>query len=219
MKTTAIVLSLVLVTTATQATPLDVVEVGAPAINCVYAADCTAPAYDTVGLFTPPAASGSGRLQSRLTDPGGSGTAAAGLHIYQYRIDMRSVTGITALPCVHTMAIDFGPIVALDYDGNGKKEISIFSVKLGLWGYVKMFLAHRLKVHVHIFMLDENQRYPLAPTLTDSYSVKIDLSREFDIPIYRVADFNGDGIKVCVGRIILVGVFGIARISDSADLS
>lgn len=84
---------------------------------------------------------------------------------------------------------------ALDYDGNGSKEISIFSVKLGLWGYVKMFLTHRLKVHVNIFMLDENERYPYAPALTDSYSVKIDLSREFDIPVYRIADFNGDQIQ------------------------
>lgn len=83
---------------------------------------------------------------------------------------------------------------ARDHDGDGKKEISIFSIKLGLWGYVKMFVTHKIKVYINIFIPDKNGNYPSVPSLSESYSIRIDLSRGFDIPAYRVADLNGDRI-------------------------
>jgi hypothetical protein len=95
----------------------------------------------------------------------------------------------------HVLTIPHGYYVSTnsrDYDGDGKKEISLFSIKFGLWGYIKMFLTHKLKVYINIFKLDQDLRYSDIPVLTDSYSIKIDLSREFDIPAYQIADFNGD---------------------------
>ncbi len=106
-------------------------------------------------------------------------------------------TGIGEKPD-HILTIPHGYYIstnARDYDGDGKKEISIFSIKFGLWGYVKMFLTHKLKVYINIFKLDQEGRYSTAPTLTDSYSIKIDLSRGFDIPAYQISDFNGDQIQ------------------------
>ncbi|MGD2115954.1 MAG: hypothetical protein PVG07_12920, partial [Acidobacteriota bacterium] len=101
------------------AAPLDVVQVGAPAVNCVFDADCTIFVTDTTDHFTIGPTSGDAFLQSRTFPPGEPGTPAEGLYAYVYRLDLRQLAGITALPCIFELSLDFGPVTALDYDGSG----------------------------------------------------------------------------------------------------
>ena len=80
--------------------PLDLATVSAPGINCKFDNDCTITVTDTTDHFTVGPTSGDAFLQSRTFPPGEAGTAAAGLHAYLYRIDLRQLAGLTARPCI-----------------------------------------------------------------------------------------------------------------------
>ena len=99
-------------------TPLKVVNVGAPVINCVFDPSCTVTVSDTTDTIPIPAG-GTNFLQSR-TFVGSPGSPANSLYAHEYRIDLRNAIGITYIPCISSMTIEFGPVVStLDYDGDG----------------------------------------------------------------------------------------------------
>ena len=108
--------ALLLAPLAAQAAPLTIVNVGAPAINCVFNPACTVTVTDTVGNFVPPGDGGTGRLQSR-TYVGAPGAPAAGLTAYVYRVDLTSATSAkpASLNCVKQLILDIGPIATLPY--------------------------------------------------------------------------------------------------------
>ncbi|HEX2831533.1 MAG TPA: hypothetical protein VHW00_00880 [Thermoanaerobaculia bacterium] len=74
----------------------------------------------------------SGKLRSRVYR-GESGTPAANLYVYEYSIDLRDVVGITSIPFLSSMSVDFGPILGtLDFNADRKAD-QMFVVKgLGL---------------------------------------------------------------------------------------
>ncbi len=114
MKRFAYALSCLLVPAAATAAPLTVVNVGAPAINCVFNVSCTVTVTDSIGNFALPGDAGNGRLQSR-TFTGMPPAPAAGLTGYDYRVDMTAMKGITAQNCVVTLRLNFGPAATLNY--------------------------------------------------------------------------------------------------------
>ena len=106
---------------AAQAASLKIVNVAAPAINCVFSTACTVSVRDLkqdVSL----SAGGTGVFQSR-TFKGVDGSAAADLFAYQYRVDLRNAVGVTALSCIDWVSITFGPVIAtLNYGGDAKPD-------------------------------------------------------------------------------------------------
>src|SRR3954465_11545349 len=85
--------ALVMLASGVCAQPLKIVEVSAPAINCVFNATCKITVADTTGnILLPTVASGTAWLQSR-TYPGQPGTPAAGLTGYEYRISLTQASG------------------------------------------------------------------------------------------------------------------------------
>lgn len=139
----AVVVAL-LVTTAFGAAPpvsaaaqagLTIVNVGAPAINCLFDTDCTITVNDLASNFTPPGATGNGFLQSRLWPVGQAGTAGAGLYAYLYRIDLRKAVALTAISCVEQLTLDFGSIAQLDYNSD-KTPDDVFVVTQGGLGNI-----------------------------------------------------------------------------------
>jgi hypothetical protein len=134
MKTSRIIL-IAISSIALGGCPLTVATVGAPAINCKYDTDCTITVTDTADHFTIGPTVGDAFLQSRTFPPGQAGTAAAGLHGYLYRLDLRQLAGVTAIPCVSRLSIDFGPVEKIDYDDDGVKE-HVFVVTAGGLGSV-----------------------------------------------------------------------------------
>ena len=109
---------------AAGAAPLTVVDVGAPAINCVFNVTCTVVVNDSVGNFTPPGDSAGSRLQSR-TYPGTAPAPAAGALAYVYRVDMTAAQAVTAPNCVTKLTIDFGPVVKMPYSPNGLADVFV----------------------------------------------------------------------------------------------
>ena len=129
------------------AVPLSVVDVAAPAINCVFNATpipnvpppaCQVVVNDSIGVFTPPGDIGVARLQSR-TYPGTAPAPAAGDMAYVYRVDLTAVKGVTAANCVTKLALKFGPVVKLQYGPSGDSDI--FVVTTGGLGSVKIASA------------------------------------------------------------------------------
>jgi hypothetical protein len=118
-----------------QASPLSIVNVAAPATNCVFSPTpipnvpppaCQVVVNDSVGDFTPPGDTGTARVQSR-TYPGSAPAPAAGTMAYVYRVDLTAVKGVTAANCVTRLAFKFGPVVKLHYGPNGDSDIFVVS--------------------------------------------------------------------------------------------
>ncbi|MBI1811111.1 MAG: hypothetical protein HY035_01175 [Nitrospirae bacterium] len=122
-------------------TPLKVVNVGAPAINCVFDPSCRVTVTDTTAPIPIPAG-GTNFLQSR-TFAGQPGAPANGLHAYEYRIDLRNAMGITYIPCISSMTLEFGPVVStLDYDGDGVAD-QVYVVTSGGLGSIGLASAEK----------------------------------------------------------------------------
>ena len=115
---------------------LDMVNVGAPAINCIFDSDCTITVYDSTDTIVLPDSSGSGFIQTRTFPVGEADTQADGLYAYLYRIDMRDATAHSATtPCVNWLTLDFGAVEQLNYDGSGGVE-DVFVITSGAVGSV-----------------------------------------------------------------------------------
>lgn len=106
------------------AAPLTVVEVGAPAINCVFDTSCAVTVSDSLTDFTLAGESGTGHVQSR-TFAGAPGAPAAGLTGYDYRLDMTGVTAGTAKDCIIQLQVDFGPVATLGYKPGVPSELYV----------------------------------------------------------------------------------------------
>jgi len=110
--------ALLLMPLAAQAGPLTIVNVGAPAINCVFNPACTVTVTDSVGAIAIPGVSGTARLQSR-TYVGAPGAPAASLTAYEYRVDLTMAKALQKPSCVSKLIIDFGPVASLHYSPTG----------------------------------------------------------------------------------------------------
>src|ERR1700741_1924129 len=124
---------------AAEAQKLKVVEVSAPAINCVFNASCTITVSDTVGnILLPTVLPGTAWLQSR-TFSGQPGTPAAGLTGYKYRITMPQASG--AADCMTGFTLNFGSHKPLPY--KDATPADVFVVTGGGLGTIGLKSAER----------------------------------------------------------------------------
>jgi hypothetical protein len=131
------IMLLCLTVVAAQAAPLNIVPVSAPQINCLFVTDpdCRIVVSDFTDHFVLPATTGDAFLQSRRFPVGEAGTVAAGLFAYVYRLDLRRLAGVTALPCIQSFSVDFGPVVPVDYN-HDKRLDHVFVITEGGIGTV-----------------------------------------------------------------------------------
>jgi hypothetical protein len=121
---------------------LKVVNVSAPSINCIFDPSCTVTVTDTSDTIPIPAG-GTNFLQSR-TFVGKPGSPADGLYAYEYRIDLRNAMGITYIPCISSMKIEFGPVVStLDFNGDGDAD-QVYVVTSGGLGSIGLASADKV---------------------------------------------------------------------------
>ena len=121
MKKLSLALLLCFTPIVVAAAPLRVVNVSAPAINCVFNPSCTVTVNDTSDNVTL-STGGTGFFQSR-TYPGAPGAPADGMFAYEYRLDLRNAVGATAISCIDWISMSFGSVVStLDYNGDRKPD-------------------------------------------------------------------------------------------------
>jgi hypothetical protein len=116
--------ALFLLPLSAKANVLNVVNVGAPAINCVFNVTCTVVVTDSVGNFVPPGDAGNARLQSR-TYLGAAPAPLAGKMAYVYRVDLTAATTPLAVNCVTALQVTFGPVVPGPYTPGGLKDVYV----------------------------------------------------------------------------------------------
>ncbi|QSQ24356.1 hypothetical protein JY651_05165 [Pyxidicoccus parkwayensis] len=121
---------------------LSVVNVGAPAINCVFDTSCTRSVTDTSDTFSLPGSSGTARLQSR-TFTGATGAPAQGYYGYEYVVDMSNVVGITNVPCIQSLRVSFGPVASFQYNGTGPVD-QVYVVSSGGSGTIGLSSANKV---------------------------------------------------------------------------
>jgi hypothetical protein len=129
-----------LMSLAAQAQVLTVVEVGAPAVNCVFNPSCTITVSDTVGFISLPylAVPQTAWLQSR-TFTGASGTPGAGKTGYMYRISLTQAAGTA--DCLGGLVVNFGPVAKLPYKNNQLADV--FVVTTGGLGTISLKSAEK----------------------------------------------------------------------------
>jgi hypothetical protein len=104
------------------AAALTIVEVGFPAVNCLYQASCTIVVSDSSGNVNLGFDSGSGFFQSRIWNAA-AGTPAAGKTGYLYRLDLRGAAGFTE--CVVGVTMNFGPVAKLPYKSGSMDDVFV----------------------------------------------------------------------------------------------
>jgi len=124
---------------AAQAAPLTIVEVGAPAVNCVFNTTCKIIVTDSVGAIAVPDAVGTASLQSR-SYVGAPGAPAAGKIGYEYRVDLTQSVAVGGAVCVSALKIEFGPISKFHYKTGGPPA-DVFVVTSGGLGNVGLASA------------------------------------------------------------------------------
>jgi hypothetical protein len=138
-RTLSSVLVTMMVSFAAHGQALKVVEVAAPAINCVFRTSCTVTVDDTTGnILLPTIAAGTGWLQSR-TFTGETGTPGAGTTSYQYRVSLTEAAGNT--DCIVGFTLNFGPHVPLPYTNN--QNADVYVITAGALGTIGLAKAER----------------------------------------------------------------------------
>lgn len=127
-----------LVPIAANAAPLKIVNVAAPAINCVFSKSCSVRVKDSKE-DVPLSAGGEGVLRTR-TFKGASGSPAAGLFAYEYRLDLTDAVG-TKPSCIDWISLTFGPVVStLDF-GETARPDQVFVITSGGTGTIGLASA------------------------------------------------------------------------------
>ncbi|MGA2565843.1 MAG: hypothetical protein ABSF41_03335 [Pseudolabrys sp.] len=127
---------------AAMAGPLVVVDVGAPAINCVFNTTCKVVVNDTVGNIAVPGAVGTAGLQSRAF-VGTAGAPANGKNGYMYRVDLTQAVAVGNVVCVAALKLDYGPMSKFHYKTGGPLA-DVFVVTSGGLGNVALASADQV---------------------------------------------------------------------------
>jgi len=125
-----VLFSLIALVVAAPAFALDVVNVPWT-FQCLFSPSCSVSVTDHVSTFAVPGGSGNGRLQSRVFQ-GQAGTVGAYKWVYEYRIDMAPVAGLTYPPYADQLAIStWGAVREYDYNSDGIATDDVFNITSG----------------------------------------------------------------------------------------
>ena len=125
---------------AAAAQVLKIVEVNAPAVNCVFQADCVIPVTDSTGnILLPTLNPGTAWLQSRTFASEAGAPAGPGIIGYEYRISLTQASG--SADCITGFTLNFGPHKPLPY--LNKQMADVYVITSGGLGTIGLAKAER----------------------------------------------------------------------------
>jgi len=129
-------LIVVLAALASPAMALNVVNTSAPAVNYVFSpTGSISPTDMTSPVMT------NGFLQSRVFQ-GQAGSPAAGKWVYEYRLDLRNVVGVTYIPYATSVTVPFySSVLQYDYNFDSVATDQVFVVTSGGLGTIGLSSA------------------------------------------------------------------------------
>lgn len=106
------------------AQPLDVAVDSSFEFRCAFDPSCAIAVSDLTSEFTLASTVGEGVLGSRTSTDAAPPTAQlSGLYAYSYVLDLRNMEAVNPFAiCMDAIAIEFGPTVPFDFDGDGSSE-------------------------------------------------------------------------------------------------
>ena len=100
-------------------------------VQCLFSTTCSVSVTDHVSEFAVSGGSGNGRLQSRVFQAQ-AGSTAAYKWVYEYRINMAPVAGLTYPPYADYLAVDrWGTPREYDYNSDGIATDDVFNITSG----------------------------------------------------------------------------------------
>jgi len=129
-KLAAVLIALAALPLLAQAIAFRIVNVNAPSVNYVFNHTGSVTVTDKTSPVL-----GSGFVQSRIYRSEAT-SPAHGKYVYEYRVDLTNVAGITAPQWVSGMSVDFGGMSTLDYNRDGHAAEEVFVVTSGGLGVV-----------------------------------------------------------------------------------
>jgi hypothetical protein len=81
--------------------------------------------------------------------------------------------------------------VVRDFNGDGRKDIIVPSVDIGVMSLIKMLLLKKMNFEYEVYLQDESGNFPRRPDFSYHLSSKLDL-RSRNISLQTVGDFDGD---------------------------
>lgn len=100
-------------------------------VQCLFSPTCSVTVTDYVSEFAVSGGSGNGRLQSRVFQ-GQPGTTGAGKWVYEYRVNMGPVGGLTYPPYADQLAIErWGTPRQYDFNSDGIATDEVFNITSG----------------------------------------------------------------------------------------
>jgi hypothetical protein len=95
-------------------------------VQCIFSPTCSVTVTDYVATFPVSGGSGNGRLQSRIFQ------SQDGRWVYEYRINMTQVAGITYFPYADSLAIyNWGTPFQYDFNSDGIATDHVFNITSG----------------------------------------------------------------------------------------
>ncbi len=82
---------------------------------------------------------------------------------------------------------------AVDLDGDGRMDLIVPTIKLGLAQIIRVLISKTLEVDVHIFLMGKDGRYPKKASDKRDFPVQFDFKGQHSQPVYEVVDLNNDG--------------------------
>src|SRR4029079_9299259 len=116
--------------TSAHAIPVKVVKVSAASIDCAFNPACTLSATETSSTIPVPRVIGSALLYTR-TYKSTRDSPAAGRYMYEYRIDLKQTTAVTAASCITALTVPIAAPSTVDYNANGTADEQVYVVNVG----------------------------------------------------------------------------------------
>jgi hypothetical protein len=82
----------------------------------------------------------------------------------------------------------------VDLNADGRPDLVLVNVAVGLWTAVKAFIARSVTADVGYYLMSDARQYPRKPDATGTFSVKFSLGRASHQPLALFGDLNGDGL-------------------------
>jgi hypothetical protein len=122
--------SLIALAVTAPALAYNLVNADAMTLGCIFnPTPCSAPVTDNVAYFSVPGGTGQGRLQSRIFQ------TWDGRWVYQYRVNMTYVGGITYVPWADQFAIaNVGTLRRYDFNVDGVATDEVYNITSGSIG-------------------------------------------------------------------------------------